>query len=202
MIKHGGDSCVKWVFDKAGYLKQIPIIPRDHHILALPRVTSQNHALLAYTRPHTRVHPRHWAGHILVICPKSIQARSHNLIHPLLSLNFLLFRFLPSHSFPDVRSRHPLRARLKWHERRQLNSEIKRVGVRNPVGARGSAFISGTQTARLSVRHSEWRMYQCSSFYSPVSAAEADGDTTAIANPEAFLYENACILRPNAKVVP
>lgn len=27
MIKHDGDSCVKWVFDKAGYLKQIPIIP-------------------------------------------------------------------------------------------------------------------------------------------------------------------------------
>lgn len=76
MIKHGCDSCVKWVFDKAGYLKQILIIPRDHHILAQMLMTSQNRALQMYTLAHatyTHIHPQFWADIMLVIWPKSIR---------------------------------------------------------------------------------------------------------------------------------
>lgn len=42
MMKHSVDSRVKWVFDKAGYLEQIPIIPLDRHILSQTLTTSQN----------------------------------------------------------------------------------------------------------------------------------------------------------------
>lgn len=45
MMKHSVDSRVKWVFDKAGYLEQIPIIPLDRHILSQTLMASQNWAL-------------------------------------------------------------------------------------------------------------------------------------------------------------
>lgn len=63
MMKHSVDSRVKWVFDKAGYLEQILIIPLDCHILSQTLMTSQNCALYTldplinrYPRQLTHIH--------------------------------------------------------------------------------------------------------------------------------------------------
>lgn len=58
MMKRNRDSCVKWIFHKAGYLQQTLIILWDHHILAQLLMTSQTHAVHMHMQspPHPPTH--------------------------------------------------------------------------------------------------------------------------------------------------